>query len=827
MPEEKMVKTKIKKVLKKVIDRNLYKRIIYTKYLEKKPISERKIFYEAYHGESMTGNTFAVFIHLLHDPRFKDYQHIWAIKDFSVIQEEFRHVPNITFVHYQSVSYIIHLATAKYLINDTTFPSYFQKRKEQIYANMWHGTPLKTMGLDIKNKGFADHKNIQRNFLLTDYMISPNQFTYEKLLKSHDIFTIYNGEVVNIGYPRVDLMFKADWVQLRKKLSIAAHKKVILYAPTWRGTIGGKKNESAKLLQDVQFIQQSVSDDYIVLLKSHYYAHRFFTEQGADHICIPNEMDTNELLSIVDVLITDYSSIFFDFLPTNRPILFYAYDEEEYVEKRGTYIPLSDLPGPICKTVSDIVDRLLHIDEVKKNYERTYQDFLRRFCYHDDGKATERFVDVVFFRKTSKYAVKTVTNKTKILLYGGGFLNNGITASVTNLLKSIDYSAYDVTLIDYGNIKEEKINNMKAIHREVHIIHRVGTWNATVLEKFRHKFFLQKGIYKDWMRRIIPTKMYKRELERMIGLSKFDIGIDFSGYSPFWATLFAFGDFKRKSIFLHSDMIKEREKKINNKYPHRKNLKVIFSLYRFYDNVLSVSKLTHEQNKQNLKHYIGEYTKKMDYVINSIDYNNILSKKEDYQYEFAMEPDLSFTKKLASSSSYPMPSNTHINFITIGRLGPEKDHAKLIQAFSTLSSQNKNVRLYIVGDGVLKEQLAKQVKDLALDKKVFFTGQLSNPYGLLNQCDCFVLSSNQEGQPMVLLEALVLKKPVIVTDIPGSRSVVEGGYGLIVENSVEGLTDGMKQFIDGNKINQREFDYESYRNDAINMFYEKVCRLEE
>src|SRR5699024_11351607 len=115
--------------------------------------------------------------------------------------------PRVTVVTYQSQEYAKYLATAKYLINNTSFPFYVHKRREQIYANVWHGTPLKTMGMDIKQRGFADHKNIQRNFLFTDYFISPNQYTYEKLLKSHDVYTLFNGAILYIGYPLVVLIF--------------------------------------------------------------------------------------------------------------------------------------------------------------------------------------------------------------------------------------------------------------------------------------------------------------------------------------------------------------------------------------------------------------------------------------------------------------------------------------------------------------------------------------------------------------------------------------------------------------------------------------------
>src|SRR5699024_9996994 len=163
----------------------------------------------------------------------------------------------------------------------------------------------------------------------------------------------------------------------------------------------------------------------------------------------------------------------------------------------------------------------------------------------------------------------------------------------------------------------------------------------------------------------------------------------------------------------------------------------------------------------------------MDYVINAIDYRRILSlanQHADFQYEFGKElnPDISleysnFEPKMNNDlqSSFPMPNPYNANFITIGRLSPAKDHMKLIQSFYELCIIHSDIKIYIVAERVLKMQLEQLVDRLNLNNRVFVTGQLNNPYPLLYMCDCFVLSSNYEGQAIVLLEALILEKPVI------------------------------------------------------------------
>ena len=102
-------------------------------------------------------------------------------------------------------------------------------------------------------------------------------------------------------------------------------------------------------------------------------------------------------------------------------------------------------------------------------------------------------------------------------------------------------------------------------------------------------------------------------------------------------------------------------------------------------------------------------------------------------------------------------------------------------------------------------------------------GQVSNPYKYLKEADCFILSSNHEGQPMVLLEALALHMPIIATDITGNRSVLHNTNGLLVDNSIEGLSIGIEQFINGEVQANHQFNINEYNKCALSMFYHKVC----
>jgi CDP-glycerol glycerophosphotransferase len=155
--------------------------------------------------------------------------------------------------------------------------------------------------------------------------------------------------------------------------------------------------------------------------------------------------------------------------------------------------------------------------------------------------------------------------------------------------------------------------------------------------------------------------------------------------------------------------------------------------------------------------------------------------------------------------------------MAVGRLSPEKDHAKLIKAFAKIHSQYSNARLLILGAGPLYNELQNLIISLKMQKYIKLGGYRSNPYALMKRADCIVFSSNHEGQPMVMLETMILGKPLIVTDIAGCVSVVKQGYGTVVNNSEQELADGLLSFLNGD-IFAGDFDVEKYNQEALDSF---------
>ncbi|PNZ56577.1 hypothetical protein CD149_12685, partial [Staphylococcus condimenti] len=190
------------------------------------------------------------------------------------------------------------------------------------------------------------------------------------------------------------------------------------------------------------------------------------------------------------------------------------------------------------------------------------------------------------------------------------------------------------------------------------------------------------------------------------------------------------------------------------------------------------------------------------------------------------EEDIYLLKQMKDVSIVEIENKQYegIKLVTIGRLSPEKDHEKLFRAVKKFKDKNPgiSIQLEVLGSGVLYSELQELIVDLGLQNSVYLLGQVNNPYQYLERCDCFVLSSNHEGQPMVLLEALSIGKPIIATDITGNRSVLDGTNGLLVENSTSGLVEGLEKYAQNLVKDNHEFNINDYNKAAIQMFYSKI-----
>ncbi|MDH7454071.1 CDP-glycerol glycerophosphotransferase family protein [Luteimonas composti] len=777
----------------------------YVEYSECLPVDDKAILYESFNGSSMSCNPLAIFKRLVEHPDFRDYLHIWVLNDTSRIQESYRRLPNVVFVAKPSDGYLRHLATAKHLINNSGFPPYFIRRPEQRYLATWHGTPLKTLGKEQKYK-FYDHKRTQRNFVQSTHIISPNRHTTDIQLDSYDIRPLFTGLFAETGYPRVDLTLNADDAQkarIMKRMGLSADRPVVLYAPTWRGTLDQVSFDTSRLEQDLAELSKL---DCQLVFRGHSLLERVMTHDDVPGQVVPADIDTNELLSVVDVLITDYSSVFFDYLATGKPILYYIYDLEEYEEERGLYFDMEEMPGAKCRTIEDLSSALTLAIAGKGMDSEHFRRSQAAYSPHDDGNATSRVIDF-FFNDASTHLVDfREADRTTVVLNGGSFQPNGITTSFVNLVKSIDRSRYDVVLGFSPNSVEGSNGNLaqfRKLPKDIYAVPRYGNMPMTLEERWIRKHHNDGSIRLEPEMRAILERSYEREFVRIFGRKRYDVAAAFSGYDAFWASILLMGrGAKRKVIYLHNDMYSEH----TAKFPE---LQLIFDAYKYADALVSVSEQTCTHNREQLADRFALDRDKFVHCDNLINPEEILDRS-------SLPLEVEGDESLFDGASPVL--------VNIARLSVEKDHEKLIRAFAEFRKQQPHARLLILGSGPLEQHLRRVVIECGLGDSVRLLGYRINPYPYLRRAHCFVLSSNHEGQPMTLLEALVLGKPIIATDIVGNRSVLHGRPGMLVDNSIEGLADGMRRLATG-PVQTGGFDWSGYQQNAINAFYEKVTGI--
>ena len=399
-------KNKLRKLLKmrinfnKLFDMNNSLRIkiaIYYKFFNKKGINKNQIIFCSFKGDYYSDSPKYIYEYLYENYK-DDYDFVWVLNDKKV------KIPgNPKRVTRFSLEYFKEVARSKYwVINGRQFDP-LDKKDSQVIVSTWHGTPLKKLGLDIGNvytmNPFIKHSyvNVSKQW---DYLISPNRYT-TNILKS--CFG-YQKEIFESGYPRNDILYNADEEmvnRIKSSLNIPEDKKVILYAPTWRDDEfidAGLIKFQLKL--ELDKLKEAFSDEYIILIRTHYFIADKLDLSGVEDFAIDVSKynDIAELYLISDLLITDYSSVFFDFANLKRPILYYTYDLDKYENVlRGFYIDIrNEVPGPLLETTDEVIDAIRNIDQLKEEYKEKYNQFYERFCSIDDGNASKRIVEKVW-----------------------------------------------------------------------------------------------------------------------------------------------------------------------------------------------------------------------------------------------------------------------------------------------------------------------------------------------------------------------------------------------------------------------------------------------
>lgn len=789
-----------------------------------RPLRSDVVLYESFAGNGMLCNPEAIFRHLLDHPDFAHLSHVWAIGDDAAarrFRSEFSGNPRVSMVRRGGTAYWREVSTAGYLINNATFPPAFGKRPGQIYLNTWHGTPLKLMGFDMPD-GAYESANTLRNLLASDYVLAANPFMAETMYESaYRLINVHGGRIIEEGYPRIDRqsMTDASSAALRQELEDAGvrvgQRRIVLFAPTWRGSSFSRpQDDLEELARQVAQLQSAFDDDTVVLLKTHQIVHSFASSlPQLAGVLLPNTIPTNVLLGAAGGLITDYSSIFFDYLATGRPIAFFTPDADAYGHDRGTYLPLDQLPGPVSDDPREVGRQLRTLMDGSAPHAN-YREWAERFVPFDDGHATQRVVDVVFRGRSDGYRVRPFRSdgRRRLLFFAGGMRSNGITSSALNLLDAIDHSAYDVTVVTPYFTAGAPRQNQALINPAVRVIFRQGGMNGS-------KFFHLRRRVADWRGTPLEPRtedwheeLWDDEWSRVFGAAGFDWVADFSGYSPFWANLVLHAPNARHAIWLHNEMAADRERTVGGKQRMKRSLGVVFELYGAFDELVSVSPGLTELNRSELAAYAPA-----DHfaTVRNLPNPRRVAEGVAQPLDELVDAGTPAPRWLQLMQNPRHPDEKW--FVAVGRLSPEKNHARLIRAFADVHARAPHARLVIVGGGPLEHDLQRQISHAHLDDAVFLTGEQRNPFAIMASADCFVLSSTYEGQPMVLIEAALCDLPIVSTSFASVEDALPAGVIHVVAQDDEALRDGMLAFLDGD-VAASHLDIERYTADVMAEF---------
>ena len=388
-----------RKIVKMIKNPRVRNKTITLYVFNKMKLKENWVVFESFMGRNCSGQPKYVYKYL-QEAYGDKYKCIWVV-DRKGVEIPGKHKTCKRF----SLKYYYYMNRSKYWVNNMRQPLSIPRREETVMLATWHGTPLKRLVFDMDDVHSANPRYKDIVFKQTrawDYLLSDNPFSTERF---QSCFRFEKEKILEYGYPANDPMYAPDReeqaAKIKEKLGIPKDKKVILYAPTWRDDQFYEAGQYGfELDLDVNRLQEEFGDEYVLLLRLHYFIvdqldlskYGDFTVDGSSYD------DITDLYLISDMLITDYSSVFFDYANLKRPVLYYTYDLDKYRDVlRGFYLDMEkDLPGPLLLTNDEVVDAIKNIDKIKEQYKDRYEKFYNRFCCVDDGHAAQRVVEKVF-----------------------------------------------------------------------------------------------------------------------------------------------------------------------------------------------------------------------------------------------------------------------------------------------------------------------------------------------------------------------------------------------------------------------------------------------
>lgn len=507
-------------------------------------------------GKNVRGSLQYILNELNHNPQYEGFSvYVRTSEETDAVVQEY--IRKNSWTRTQSVvdnkEYRDLMESCKYLITEVYFPESWIKKPEQVYINIWHGTPLKKLGL-------AKHANVlhkdgvtQRNFIEADYLLYPNDYTKKHMLDSYKVAGLMQGKAVMLGYPRTGGMLEAaerDLTELKKQLAPNG-ERIYAYMPTWKDYLAVEQvvAESKELLE---YLDNHLANDQILYVNLHHKVSDSLDYSAFKKIKkFPPTTDNYELLAATDALITDYSSVFYDYLALRKQVVLYCADYELYREKRGTYMDLMELPFDKARTKEAVLDALNR----GKQYDD--QDAYDTFCAYDSKDNAQKLCSLLIDESSGGVILEDIPRiqKKKLLFYSDACEASKQTTMLEKLVASYNTSLSQI----YIGCEMSKVDMNKAsaypMLANIPVIGTKQDPHLSAVGKAVLKLYTDGGVdfdkameYLQYDYALVPTRMF--------GRAKFDAVFIYDVLDPERIISLAMMD-ADKYLFINAGMIKE------------------------------------------------------------------------------------------------------------------------------------------------------------------------------------------------------------------------------------------------------------------------------
>ena len=764
-------------------------------------IDENLVYVESVNGKDFSGNVFRIVEELTKGDYGKLRIVVYAKKEIQpmIRQLQKNYSLDIDKIVSSRIAGTRIMEKAKYIITDAALYHKFVKRPGQIVINTWRGTFLKTIGKDNKKEQFKV-SSLQQVLFASDYLLVPNEFTKDRILSAYMMDKIYPGKLLYCGNPKNSPFFKQN--DLKGELGYDG-KEVFAYMPNFKNLAlfrdsKTRKKTFEKILKE---IDTSLNDSQVMLFQFYNsYSDIQIDFDKFRHIeLFPEGYEKYDVLSIADVLVTDYSGAIFDFANTRRKIILFNYDEKKYGSVHGLYIPLDELPFVKTDNISDLIGEL--------NSPKDYDDseFLKTYCQFEGIDAAKDLCRHIFSHENVVKEEKISNPNKNTIVFAGALMKNGMTSSLLNLLSAVDLDNHDY-FISYRawakNIRRYFPEVKDSIPEGIELMPLRTAINPTLKEYFALNRFIKPSNRKGEFPKDLE-RLFKRELSRSFSDFSFDNYIHFTSYGIEEILLFSQAQ-SNKIIWAHGNMVQVIDDGMGN-YP------TLNHAYNAYDKVAVVSKETIGN--------ISEISGKSDNIHIVPNINNYMEILDNSQKDIEFDDDTIMMCSNPGGIRGVLESPAK-KFITIGRFSEEKNHQMLLEAFDEFCDDYPDTQLIIIGGyGPLYFRTRRSAEKLNHSKNITIIRSVSNPMPILKECDLFILPSTREGWPMTVMEANTLDVPVMTSKIGGTDWIEEyGAYRF--ENTIDGIVKAFHDYMEGNVKTDIHIDYGKFNEDILNSFYD-------